>query len=530
TGAGNGTVTWTYTVANAATQYLAVGQTVEETFTVTISDGNGGTVDQLITVTITGTNDAPVVTNSSVWVSSDPAQLDAWAATYPQGYPINIVMPTDVDAGAVLKITSSMVPVGVYYDAGGGNYVPLTSGVIVYDSASGIDLLDKIVYRPTSDAGDSPTKSLTFSVTDSIATVTQTITIQEVAPVRVPGPTGQVSSNDGPLNSGKDVNIALTIDATFAAAINADPGDGELTIKTNFQSQPASQQIDPSLGYAPVRLADQNGNLIEQEVNIYITVNGIVFSALLRNNGNPDDWLYDPVSKLMVANIDFDNVTRVSNPSETLAEYLQANPATAGDQWIVRYDDAVGGNNQARFVYAGTSVFDPGDPAISVTGGAGVDTIYGTNSGDILNGGGGNDYLYGGAGDDFLFGGDGDDILIGGLGVDQLTGGAGKDTFVFTDLDARDVILDFSNTDDTIDLTALLNGLAPGTNLETGGYVQITQQGSDALLQVDIDGTAGSSHSWVDVALLKNYTFNSAAEAVKILFQDTSHEVKSDQV
>ncbi|MFN3506662.1 MAG: VCBS domain-containing protein, partial [Allorhizobium sp.] len=39
TGAGNGTVTWTYTVANAATQYLAVGQTVEETFTVTISDG-----------------------------------------------------------------------------------------------------------------------------------------------------------------------------------------------------------------------------------------------------------------------------------------------------------------------------------------------------------------------------------------------------------------------------------------------------------------------------------------------------------
>ena len=43
TGAGDGTVTWTYAVANAATQYLAVGQTATETFTVTIDDGHGGT-------------------------------------------------------------------------------------------------------------------------------------------------------------------------------------------------------------------------------------------------------------------------------------------------------------------------------------------------------------------------------------------------------------------------------------------------------------------------------------------------------
>ena len=39
-------MTWTYTVANSATQYLAVGETATETFTVTIDDGHGGTVDQ----------------------------------------------------------------------------------------------------------------------------------------------------------------------------------------------------------------------------------------------------------------------------------------------------------------------------------------------------------------------------------------------------------------------------------------------------------------------------------------------------
>ncbi|MBT2334163.1 VCBS domain-containing protein [Variovorax paradoxus] len=61
TGAGDGTVTWHYSVANATTQHLAAGQTATETFTVHINDGHGGTVDQQITVTVTGTNDVPVI-------------------------------------------------------------------------------------------------------------------------------------------------------------------------------------------------------------------------------------------------------------------------------------------------------------------------------------------------------------------------------------------------------------------------------------------------------------------------------------
>jgi VCBS repeat-containing protein len=59
-----GSVPWTYSVANSATQYLAAGQTASEVFTVTISDINGGTVTQNVTVTATGTNDAPVVGTS----------------------------------------------------------------------------------------------------------------------------------------------------------------------------------------------------------------------------------------------------------------------------------------------------------------------------------------------------------------------------------------------------------------------------------------------------------------------------------
>ncbi len=65
-----GSLGWTYSLANSASQFLADGQTATESFTVTIEDGNGGSVDQLVTVTITGTNDGPVLSDTT-----DPATV-----------------------------------------------------------------------------------------------------------------------------------------------------------------------------------------------------------------------------------------------------------------------------------------------------------------------------------------------------------------------------------------------------------------------------------------------------------------------
>jgi VCBS repeat-containing protein len=61
-GDGAGSVTWNFDVDPDAIQFLAAGETLTQTYVVTISDGNGGAVSQTVTVTITGTNDAPVVT------------------------------------------------------------------------------------------------------------------------------------------------------------------------------------------------------------------------------------------------------------------------------------------------------------------------------------------------------------------------------------------------------------------------------------------------------------------------------------
>ena len=82
--------------------------------------------------------------------------------------------------------------------------------------------------------------------------------------------------------------------------------------------------------------------------------------------------------------------------------------------------------------------------SITVDGGAGNDTIHGSN---------GSDRLLGGAGDDSLFGGAGNDTLTGGQGTDHVFGEAGNDTMIWNPGDGTDVL----EGGDGID-TAVVNG------------------------------------------------------------------------
>ena len=50
---------------------LAVGETLLDTFTYTVSDGHGGTDTATLTITITGTNDAPTATANTNTIAED---------------------------------------------------------------------------------------------------------------------------------------------------------------------------------------------------------------------------------------------------------------------------------------------------------------------------------------------------------------------------------------------------------------------------------------------------------------------------
>ena len=158
----------------------------------------------------------------------------------------------------------------------------------------------------------------------------------------------------------------------------------------------------------------------------------------------------------------------------------------------------------------------------SVQGGAGSDIVFGSRSAnqlfgngedDHLFGLGGNDTLDGGALNDRLFGGARADTLLGGTGSDHLTGGKGRDVlygsdgtapdaaadyFVFTSIGdstvsraGRDVIMDFEDNFDQIDLSALghltfVGMFQPFTG--TGPEIRVSAEPSGWVVQVDRNG------------------------------------------
>ncbi|CAN7440862.1 M10 family metallopeptidase C-terminal domain-containing protein [Rhizobium sp. LjRoot254] len=86
------------------------------------------------------------------------------------------------------------------------------------------------------------------------------------------------------------------------------------------------------------------------------------------------------------------------------------------------------GNNFENLIFTGESSLTGkgNDSANRITGNAGQNTLYGYGGIDVINGGRGNDLLY---------------------------GGALADTFVFTTRSGHDIIADFQNGTDVIDLT-----------------------------------------------------------------------------
>ena len=68
TNANDGSVGWSYDVADSKLDFLAAGETLTLTYTATVSEGPSNSVTEPITVTITGTNDAPTIatTNGSI--------------------------------------------------------------------------------------------------------------------------------------------------------------------------------------------------------------------------------------------------------------------------------------------------------------------------------------------------------------------------------------------------------------------------------------------------------------------------------
>ncbi len=81
TGDGAGHVSWTYTVNPALLENLGAGESLVQTYLVTLDDGKGGVVVETVTITIVGENDRPVVTSGSAVSIAEGATATVYTAT-----------------------------------------------------------------------------------------------------------------------------------------------------------------------------------------------------------------------------------------------------------------------------------------------------------------------------------------------------------------------------------------------------------------------------------------------------------------
>ncbi|MDY6803613.1 MAG: transporter substrate-binding domain-containing protein [Cyanobacteriota bacterium] len=147
----------------------------------------------------------------------------------------------------------------------------------------------------------------------------------------------------------------------------------------------------------------------------------------------------------------------------------------SGDDWIqgMRADDILMGYAGDDTVYGGKGndlvmggddrdilYGDNDDDTLSgeaggdwVNGNRGQDAIDGGEGEDMLHGGKGSDRIQGSAGDDTLLGEKGNDFLDGGVGDDTLVGGEGSDRFVLAPGNGIDIILDFEDGSDFLQLS-----------------------------------------------------------------------------
>ena len=127
--------------------------------------------------------------------------------------------------------------------------------------------------------------------------------------------------------------------------------------------------------------------------------------------------------------------------------------------------------------------------ALVVTGGAGNDTLSAaTLAADTvmltLDGGAGDDTIIGSQGADFLLGGDGNDTVAGGRGNDTALLGNGNDTFIWNPGDGSDIVEGQGGTD-----TLLFNGSNIAERIDISANGQRVRLSRDiANITMDLDG------------------------------------------
>ena len=479
-----------YTLTSDA---LGEGDNYAETFTVTVDDGNGGKATQTITVNLTGTNDAPVITESH----TDNGTTGSFIFT-----------DADVKAdGSFYDTHSFAISVdgkahGVTLDSTG------THGTVTIDGLGTFELTQ----------GDGGNWHYAFTASpEAIAGAAQGSLVTHDF---------QIIVNDGHATAMTPVGEdSLSVSFMGTGTPPADMDLGNLTPgMAHSDHLPGMDADGHQLAYAFDKAVD--GNIQGEFGSLHFNAETGQYTYAL-------DTSEDGLHKLAQAQADgsdlkesfgytvsghegHSNGSLEINLTDLHTQLGHAGADTLGDQTAA--------HSQVIFGEGGDDVIHGGAGNDWLFGGEGDDQIFGGTGDDILYGGAGNDYLDGGTGHNSLYGGAGNDILVYNQGMAHASGGEGIDFLVGADRDTLDSL--FANQDNNpiqSDIEVLITSKPDSlslTNLDDLKSIGISIEGDKLHLSGDWTPTAtGGEEHGISLGNYAEFTHHSDHGDITILVQ-----------
>ncbi|WP_211186997.1 VCBS domain-containing protein, partial [Achromobacter sp. Bel] len=259
---------WTYNLdnANKDVQALKTGQSITETFTVTVDDGNGGVVSKDVTVTINGTDDGAVINPATPGSDAGTVKEDATLTT---GGKLDVIDP---DAGqAVFQTqTNTAGQYGKFSIDANGNWKYDLSNSDTRVQALGVgESLTEIFTVKTAD-GTTGKVTITIEGTNDLPVISGT-TIGAVTEDVATTVAGQLKANDVDVNdthswsvnnAGKGTYGSFTVDATGKWTYNLD------NASPNVQALAKGQQVNDTI---TVTVDDGHGGKATQTITVTVT-------------------------------------------------------------------------------------------------------------------------------------------------------------------------------------------------------------------------------------------------------------------
>jgi subtilisin-like proprotein convertase family protein len=419
-----------------------------DSFSYTVSDGNGGEDTATVSISVTPVNDAPEAHDDSATTAEDT--------------PINIaVLSNDTDVEGDTRSVSN-------FDATsdqGGTLSKNADGTLKYTPAANYNGPDSFTYKATDDKADSNTATvaltvnavndapvlaniesgaLTYTENDGPKAITSALTLADVDNTNLSGATVQITGN---YQSSQDV-LAFTDQNGISGSWDATTGTLTLTGSAslaNYQSALRSvtyenMSEDPSTLARTVSFKVDDGqaqNNLSNAQTRDITLNALNDAPTVEVAAGGSCGTNDRSGQINLIVNDPDGLTQTGSLKLSATD-------TSNKNLVPTSNVTFGGSGASRTLTATALSGKNGTATITVTvtdtdkatgkvaftlqaGGNSNDTLTGSSATDILLGQNGDDTLSGLGGNDLMCGARGNDRLTGGLGADRFEGGSGND-------------------------------------------------------------------------------------------------------